>query len=277
MGTLREDSKHTYLLCHDRKTDDELFAIVSNNLAAISYSDYYTAQRLFGEIDACQQILDNRTKKAEAAMEEDYAILEAISNWELSLHERRQNAIFNLPAARSYLGQLVASVLAEEDGLTAEEICKWAEELAALPEATYQQLLKDLASEGILAEKEGKYYLLTTCDETLFPPDPIAWAKRKAEEYNAGKEANKQTTLSENQLRFLALLISNNHPATEYDWFENIERPIITSIKEMKERRRPRAIGELNRLRPMGILQTTSIPGTTCKLYYFKMLGEVDG
>lgn len=274
MATLREDSKRLYLLAHEGKTDEELNAIIRNNLLAVSYQNQYAAMRMFGEIDACNQILDIRTKKAEAILDEECRIEEAIWEWENSQEEMRSNAIVNLAVAASYHGQLVASILEEEDGLRAEEIRGWDEELTQMPDDTYSKLLKDLTSEGILATRNKKYYLLTPCTADLFPVNPIEWAKRVAEFVGLEVNGERINKLTDSQLRFLSLLVLRNQPATEYDWLEFAIQLSQQSINRSKEQRFPQRAAELVRLQKMGILSAKPVFGTKCNLYYFRMLGE---
>jgi len=283
LGTLREDSKRLYLLSHVKKTDEELSAIIRSNLSAISYCNQAEAMRLFGEIDACNQILDKRMKAEEAVFEEDEKIERAAFNWKHFQEEKRANSIYKLPVATSYPGQLVASVLEEEEGLSADEIRSWAEELAQLSEQEYGKLLADLVSEGILSEENKKYYLLTPCTADLYPVNPLEWAKKIAKNSDVTIKSVSFNELTDKQLRFLALLISRNQPATEYDWYE-FTSPSLSSqyfkdrasdrVRGMKEKGTVILDVELSALLKMGILTRQPISGSKSHLYYFRMLGE---
>ena len=75
-----------------------------------------------------------------------------------------------LRAAYTPNGQLVAAILEEEDGKTKEEIASWCEEMTALDDSELYMLLRDLVSDGIIEQREGgKYYLSSICNEDLTP------------------------------------------------------------------------------------------------------------
>lgn len=130
------------------------------------------AAALLAEMKACQKILDLRKSKKEH-------ICRIIDKWRSKESDRREKAVFNLPAATSANGQLIASILEESDGQTAEEIAGWYEELAAIDTIDFQSLLNQLVEETILTCKNNKYYLSNICTGTLYPDDTVKWAMKK--------------------------------------------------------------------------------------------------
>ena len=267
---IKEQEKKNCLWTHSKKTDEELRAIIVHNALAIQHQEGAVAFRTAGESEACSELLKQRKEKQARDEAEQLAIADAIHNWEKTefVRKRRLEAALSLPTATSHYGQLVAAILEEEDGLIAEEIQQWSNELNSMEEKVFKKLLKSLTKEGIITvDREKKYRLLTTCDKTLMPADPMRWANNKYKyQYN--------DDLSYTQKTFLAVLASNKTPYTEYDWLEitgdNYE------LEGAKRRRNFRSytISDLAELVERGVLAATPVSGTHCHLYYFPMLGE---
>jgi hypothetical protein len=162
------------------KSDNELQAVIITNYQKInalpntaSPSQLAQGHLWLAEIMACNEILEARKKQKQAQEN-------AAQTWKSMLVQRQENAIYNLPAAASANGQLVAAIVEDEDGKTAEEIGSWCEELAALSPEERKELLDKLVSERILEQDENqKYHLLNICTESLFPANIPAWAEKQ--------------------------------------------------------------------------------------------------
>lgn len=72
----------------------------------------------------------------------------------------------------------MAAILEEEGDLSAEELAGWCEELAALEEATFNELLAELVRERVLIIKDGKYRLMHVCTQDLYPENQVEWGIR---------------------------------------------------------------------------------------------------
>ena len=153
---LRASVKSLYLIQHRDDSDDQLRETMVNNARiaqGLPPAQIAEGYKLLGEIDACNEILKERKEAKEkiAAGKKEY---------ESSLDRRRDDALLTLKAAPTPNGQLVAAILEEEDGKTAEELAGWCDELDSLDDADFRALLSDLVDDGIIEKREdGKYYL----------------------------------------------------------------------------------------------------------------------
>lgn len=162
---LQQQSKKEALISHENDTTEQLKSRVvelSSLIIAAPSTEAGLAEatKFLGEMEACTEILSQREAQEES-------IKDKKKQWKNFLQARKEEAILHLETAVSPNGQLVAAILEEEDGKTAEELAGWCDELAQLPEEDFRQLLKALVDEGILREEEGAYYLLTPCTEDL--------------------------------------------------------------------------------------------------------------
>lgn len=118
-------------------------------------------QMLLAEMEVCNEILVGRAKV-------DEAILEKRAEWDAVLEKRREAAVLNLRASATPNGQLVLSILEDENRLDAQELHGWCDELSELPEEVFSQLLDDLVHDGFLERtQDGKYLLRTPCTKEL--------------------------------------------------------------------------------------------------------------
>jgi hypothetical protein len=171
----------SFKLLHADKGDLELRAIALGNIEKInalpsssSPSMVAQAQLWLAETTACNEIIERRKKDKEAKQN-------ALETWQLTIENKAESNILNLPAASSANGQLIAAILEDEDGLTAEEITGWCEELTLLGLEECKKLLDQLVAEDILElGKDQKYYLLNICTPSLFPSDAglESWMQR---------------------------------------------------------------------------------------------------
>ena len=129
-------------------------------------------QELKSENEACSNIIERRKRNASI-------IDNARKHWAATETKRRDKAILRLPNASSPAGQLIAAILEEEDGKTAQELHEWCEELEAIGDTEFRSLLNGLVAEGVLSYNQGKYYLITICTESLRPEFSVEWAKRR--------------------------------------------------------------------------------------------------
>lgn len=255
----RDQQKEKCIKEYKNMTRTELEAIRLKIVTTIGQANEYEGQKMLGEMDACNHILEVREFK----QNEEYAMWDAMRHWEKSVIERRKKAILQIPAAISYHGQLIAAVLDEEDNLSAEEIRQWSNELATLDNSEYQKLLDDLCEEKVLyINDDGNYSLLSLCTEDLFPTNPLLWT---------AQHCSKSYTSQE----FLEHLAKTRQPATEVTWIElcgnkrekeNLEVYPQYAYSTAKRR--------LEDCIKTGILTSMPIPDTQLNYYYFTMLGE---
>lgn len=263
---IKSSSRGLALISLRDKSDEEIHSIFKHNAIIAERQNIYEAARALGEMEACNIILERRQQKEEKA----YQIMEAIDNakeneWAEQLSSRRMKAALNLPNATSYLGQLVVSVLTEEEGLDAESIRNWADELNALEDKAYKKLLSGLVDEGVLDVDHGKYCILNIVTEDLFPAEATAWAKKIL--------LKKNIVLSEKEEALLAHLEATKQPISERDFVELFGAAFTK--KNMKDRPYlPHGQSALNKLCDYGILNKTKVRNTYFHLYYFPMLGE---
>ena len=69
--------------------------------------------------------------------------------------------------------QLIASILEDEDGKTANEIACWCDELEMLSDEELQKLMNGLTKEGVISLENDRYYLICPCAETLVCPEDV--------------------------------------------------------------------------------------------------------
>ena len=264
--------KKLYLQLHKDKTKAELRAILTHNAIAISSKSGDDAQNMLAESQACSELLQKMISAEEYLLQEGLQQEFAEVTWKNSLENRRNKAILNLPAATSYHGQLVAAVLDEEDGLTADEIRNWSDELLAMADHEYEKLLTDLCNEEILCcTKEGVYSILSLCMPDLMRTNVMLWL---AKHYDYVTEEN-ASFFHEGERAFLHHLLNTRKPATEIDWIEY-------AWKENRKKNvaaNPRASysyakKELSKFVEDGVLSITPIADSDLNTYYFTMLGE---
>ncbi|MBR6039669.1 MAG: hypothetical protein IKP38_04215 [Clostridia bacterium] len=165
LNSIKSQAKSNALYAHRDDSDDELRQSVVKCAELVSRAGtdirgIGEGYRYMGEMEACSELLSQR----KAA---DQGIAKQKSEWQNGLDKRKEEAILRLPNAVSANGQLIASILEDEDGKTAEEIACWCDELEMLPEEDLQKLLDDLVKEGVLSLEDGRYYLLCPCTESL--------------------------------------------------------------------------------------------------------------
>ena len=69
---------------------------------------------------------------------------------------KKEGRFLRLKNAASPNGQLVAAILEDEDGKTAEELAGWCDELAEIPDEKFSELLEGLITEGFLEKDDGR-------------------------------------------------------------------------------------------------------------------------
>ncbi len=185
---LRSLAKTTGRIQHEHDSDEQLQRFILDNMGVVSSmpaSRVAEGYKLLGEIDACNEILKERKEKRERAEK-------AKKDYMASLERRRDDALLTLKAAATPNGQLVAAILEDEDGKTAEELAGWCDELASLDEAEFRALLDDLVGDGILERKaeEQKYYLRVLCTEK------VQWDAEAAIRYITGHFDGKRDSLA---------------------------------------------------------------------------------
>ena len=100
--------------------------------------------------------------------------------------DKIRQAYTNLTAAYTPNGQLIVEILKEEDGLLKNELHAWCDELLAIEEEAFEALIQNLIGDGVICEKNGRYYYLRTCYETLsfyMMEDYREWAYRTDEDF----------------------------------------------------------------------------------------------
>ena len=252
-------------------SDSELTQLSMDNARKInaiprnaSSAQLTEAEWLLKEMEFCKEIVESRKNAKE--------------KWKAALPDRVEAAILNLETAVSPNGQLVAAILEDEDGKTAAEINAWCEELAAMEEQDIVALLDALVKEGVLEQREGKYYLLRVCTETLFPEYPTEWALRvlrhKAVHYGATEEIILRSLEGSDGPLLAADFPDAVKKSSNYYWMKrNLDcdgedfDTLVGAIESGK------AEYYLQDLMYDGVLQETWEHGE--RLYYWPMLGEV--
>ena len=228
-------------------TDRELQEINLKNTrivgsTPVDTNNFQTISRCYAEGMVCKEILEWRKKYSEA-----------IKSWRNNLHERKEEAILNLPAATSELGQLIAAILEFRGELNGEEICSLVKEYREVDDAEITKTLSDLEKEEILYKsKSKKYHLLNVCTPSLFPENIIEFANAAFKKYNE--------TLDENHIKILLLLKNENAPLSRKDIIEK------TAVGKF------RAEDALLKLEMTKVLEEFMLDDFY--VYYFKMLGE---
>lgn len=268
--------KEFFLRRHKDKTVAELRAIMNHNSAAIYSADADEAQTSLAESDACLELIRQKEEAAFYMQQQEMIQKESLPVWENANDARRKKAILNLPAATSYCGQLVAAVLEEEDGLTAEEIRQWSDDLASMEDTEYKKLLADLCTEEILyCTTAGKYFLLSLCTSNLWRTKPMLWVTQQHFDYISAEIYNIK---KENDWVFFQRMIESGKPTTEVDWIECVwtdsRKKDVPDHPQFHYRR---AKEELSKLVEAGVLSITQVPCSDLNYYYFTMLGEKGG
>ena len=209
--------KRYYLTEHENKPDKELMRIAQDSARAVSLipanatsSDIAKGQQLLSEVAACQEILEKRKKNRDA-------VDNAIKSWESELQRRKESAILNLPYASSLNGQLVAAILEEEDGKTADEIRAWYDELVVMDDQEYQALLNGLMTESIIEKKGDRYYLKNICTADLFPSNSASACSDVVQKLICYIIEIWEKPLSENVLKELLTIIERYPKRYYYD------------------------------------------------------------
>jgi hypothetical protein len=223
---------------------------------------------------ACNEIIESRKKEKEERNT-------ASETWKSIIKQQKESNILNLPAASSANGQLIAAILEDEDGKTAEEITGWCDELAALGLDECKSLLDQLVSENILELGEDqKYYLLNICAPTLFPSDidVTTWTQRH---FKRHPELESYTAKL-----IIAIIHFFKEPFTTDDLTERIKNlsgkdvkllvddyPFLAGIGSVSSALEKDSIGwAVRQLSKNRMLASTRI--NRYNLYYFYMLGE---
>lgn len=184
-SSFQEHFKKMALMMYQEKSDEELDALMYQHYRKISQlpmtpDGHAEMERLTGEMEAIKEILALREKYREnlSAM---------IERWTKDLPARKRAAVLHLPNAVSPNGQLVAAILEDEDGKSADELAGWCDELAALDAESFQALLDGLVQEKILTRDDsGLYHLQNICDERMQVDTERILAARKGD-YEARK------------------------------------------------------------------------------------------
>ena len=147
------------------KTDTELKVIMSQAARKlltqnIGYSEKADNERMYAAAQAVLTTKDNRRSR-ETEIKDTYK-------------EKIKQAYVNLKAAFTPNGQLVAAILEEEDCLTESEIHSWCDELQAIDDDEFHELLQDLVDDGVIGKMatdylvpEERYQLLRLCFKSL--------------------------------------------------------------------------------------------------------------
>lgn len=276
MEELRASAKRLALLQHKDDTDEQLRETVLRNVRAIGLlpstnQGAMEGYKLLGEVDGCNEILAQRQAKRQKTQD-------AKDKWKRELADRRKKAVLNLPNAVSSNGQLVAAILEDEDGKTAEELHGWCDELAALSDEDFNALLNGLVDEGILRRKGKSYRLLTPCTEEL-TYTMKAWEDRVKELYESPEERDIADA-------FLLLLRSTDDELYSIgDFFRDLKNDIFTSDRldkvrsiELGDFKVKRVLDKLCKAHVLELVyqgETENISDRNKECYYqFALLGE---
>ncbi len=178
-------------LLFENKTDEELNDIAIQALKEIAAltntpSDLAKFEKLKSDHRIALEIVRERKERKEAEKR-------AIANFKDRLEQKKLENVMNLKAASSFKGQLIASILKEEDGLTGEEIASWYEELSEMDENEFEDLLNSLCEEGIIEKDEsGKYHLLFIMYDSLKAVPESEYCRKK---FNIDKLKEKERFL----------------------------------------------------------------------------------
>ena len=271
LNMLQESSKQSFSVLYEDKPDEELKAIIRHNAMAILTQDAIKAADMLGESKACQAILEKRRANADSIIDRFTAPSDVKKKWREELLPRKRKALAKLKTAAGYHGQLVAAVLEEENGLTASQIRQWSEELTAMEDGDYAELLNNLVLEKVISAKEDRFYLLGICAGDLFPADPWAWIHNICNE--------KKVSLLDKEIAILKVLIKAGGPISVSDLMDFDREILLTnSVTEKEYRRYISQVNEhmwkLDALVDKGILVKYSLSNKKHTIYYFPMLGE---
>ena len=228
-------------------TDKELQDINLKNAnfvgsTPINTDNFQTISRYYAEGMVCKEILEERK-----------LISDATKSWRNELQERKENAILNLPAATSKLGQLIAATLEFNDELSLKEICDFLNVYQEVDEPEIVKILEDLEKEEIIYKQNEKYHILNICTPSLFPENVIGFAN------NAFKKNNLK--LEEKHIEILNLLNVKNVPLSEEDILKN---------SKFNKYQVQEALSDLKNSNILDCFQSEYIEF----VHYFKMLGE---
>ena len=176
MAESKNEKKYTQELWNELwlKSDLDLQLIVSRSVTKLltennlGFSEKWDTE---GKMQAATDILAEKKKRKEAS-----------ENVKKEYEETIEQSYRNLRVAHTPNGQLVVSILEEEDEKSAEEIRTWYEELMVLDDSEYYELLNNLEIDGVIYKKEGKYCFYRTCEKNLaFPSSDayLGWVKKK--------------------------------------------------------------------------------------------------
>ena len=255
---------------HDKMSDTELRRIIDANnswiqtmpVVSATYETNKEAAVKMAEMEYCIEILERRETKRKSDIALKNTLEKKKKKWKANELSRRDLAVLNLPVSVTYHGQLIAAILENEDYKSIEELASWNEELSSFDEVTLQNILKGLVNEGILMlDDQGKYSLLTICNDSLYPPNPLEWAIKKL---STNDPTGEKKQLSISRITKVIEIIQ--------------EEGGFASDKEIEE-----GFGflpnEVNLLVDCGVLQTKILKHGYCTIgmYYFSMLGEKKG
>ena len=163
----------------ESKSDAELQDEIMKNgrlINALPYNptpaDVVKGQSYLAHMKAARQILDERKEKKQQKKD-------ALDRWQNSQDEELRRCMLNLPCGSSANGQLVAAILEDEDGLTAQQIGGWCDELSQLDENTLDELLDGLVRERVLFQEGDRFYLKNIVTEDLYPEYPLGWCAER--------------------------------------------------------------------------------------------------
>ena len=176
MAESKNEKKYTQELWNELwlESDLELQLIVSRSATKLltetnlGFSEKWDTE---GKMQAAADILAEKKRRKEAS-----------ENVMKEYEETIEQSYRNLKVAHTPNGQLVVSILEEEDEKSAEEIRTWYEELMVLDDSEYYELLNNLEIDGVIYKKEGKYCFYRTCEKNLaFPSSDayLVWVKKK--------------------------------------------------------------------------------------------------
>lgn len=171
LNSIKAQAKSNALFAHRDDSDSELRERVVECTKMVAHvgTDIRSigeGYRYMGEMEACSELLNQRIAA-------DQGIEKRKKEWQNGLEKRKEDCLMHLPTAVTANAQLIASILEDEDGKTAEEIACWCDELDMLSDEDLQSLLDGLVREGVISLEDDRYYLLCPCTETLVCPENV--------------------------------------------------------------------------------------------------------
>ena len=271
---LQSSSKRLGKMTHKDDSDEHLREIVTRNLSAAAgmpntEDGIIESYKLLGEAEACSELLSEREEKRER-------VRDAAEKWKRDLPGKKEGRFLRLKNAASPNGQLVAAILEDEDGKTAEELAGWCDELAEIPDEKFSELLEGLITEGFL-EKDDKnrYHLLGICTEDPFL-SPEAVEARLNRLY--GEDNDEYNEKEKNTARWiLYVLRDNGAPMSAQDCLDQMqdrsELPADLRFADMEDTSNEFEVRwRMNHLAKNGILcKEYSVDNKD--YYWFAMLG----